>query len=271
MTNPALHPTDFEALRLERRNGVLRVLIDHPEYDTNPMDELLHGEFMRLFHGLRHEREARAVLLTGANATFSEGGPASPDWLLGMQDLAQVAPHARRVRQMIYNLVDLELPVVCAIQGNASASAANIALLCDIIFMADDATISDPHVAIGLTAGDGGSVIWPLAMGIPQAKRYLFTGDPLTAHDAERLGLITQTVRPAELYAVAAAFAERLALGAPLALQYTKHAVNQIIKQAMVSSFDAALSNLLTTARSEDFVEAINAQGEGRAPVFRGV
>jgi enoyl-CoA hydratase/carnithine racemase len=268
----SLDPAAFSALRLERHGRVLRVEVDNPESETNAMDELLHGEFFRLFHALRTEREARAVLLIGAKGKpFSAGGPASPEWLLGMQNLEQVGPHAVSVRQMIYNLLDLELPIVCAIQGEATASAANIALLCDTIFMAENAKLSDPHVVLGLAAGDGGAAIWPLAMGPALAKRYLLTGDPLTAEEAARLGLVTHVVPESDLDREAMAFAQRLADGAPLAIRYTKYAVNQVLKQAMINAFDVSLALILTTARSKDFSEALTAMGEQREPRFEGV
>ena len=76
---------------------------------------------------------------------------------------------------------------------------ASIALLCDVIFMADTATIGDPHVRVGIVAGDGGVAIWPLAVGPARAKQYLLTGDPLTAAEAERIGLVNRVVPAAEL------------------------------------------------------------------------
>jgi enoyl-CoA hydratase len=267
-----LDPSAYSALKFERRDRVLRVEIDNPDSETNAVDERLHHDFFRLFRDLRTERDARAILLIGAQGKpFSTGGPAAPDWLLGMQRLEQLAPHAQSVRQMVYDLVDLELPIVCAIQGEATASAANIALLCDCIFMADTASISDPHVALGLAAGDGGAAIWPLAMGPALAKRYLLTGDRLTAEDAARLGLITHVVSEAELDSEAMAFTQRLANSAPLAIRYTKQSVNQVLKQAMVAAFDVSLASIMNTARSEDFGEALAAMAEGREPRWKGV
>lgn len=268
--NPALDPSNFEALRLSRHDGVLRVQIDNADSDTNAMDRQQHYEIMRLFHELRLEREARAVLLLGSRGVFSAGGPADPNWILGMQNMDQLAPHAIGVRQMIYNLVDLELPIVCAVEGQATASAASIALLCDAIFMAENAEISDPHVLLGLAAGDGGSAIWPLLMGPIMAKRYLLTGDPLTAQDAYRLGVVTSVVPEKDLEPEAMAFAQRLAANPPLAVRYIKQSVNQVIKQAVLNAFDSSLGSIMVTARTQDFVEALSAMIEEREPNFEG-
>ena len=147
---------------------------------------------------------------------------------------------------------------------------ASIALLCDVIFMADTATIGDPHVRVGIVAGDGGAVIWPLAVGPARAKQYLLTGDPLGAAEAERIGLVNRVVPAADLDREAMAFAERLAAGAPLAVRYTKLAVNKLIKDALNVAFDASTALELVTFQSEDHQEALTALREKRAPSFKG-
>jgi enoyl-CoA hydratase len=147
---------------------------------------------------------------------------------------------------------------------------ASIALLCDVIFMASSATIGDPHVRVGIVAGDGGTAIWPLAVGPALAKQYLLTGDPVTAADAERMGLINRAVPDDEVLAAALAFARRLAAGAPLAVRYTKIAVNKLIKDALNVSFDTATALEIVTFQSEDHAEALAALREKRKPVFRG-
>ena len=122
------------------------------------------------------------------------------------------------------------MPIVAALNGPAVGLGASIALLCDVIFMADTASIADPHVRVGIVAGDGGTAIWPLVLGPARAKEFLLTGDKVDAATAERIGLVNHVVPAAELMDAARAFADRLAAGAPLALRYTKLAVNKWIK-----------------------------------------
>jgi len=147
---------------------------------------------------------------------------------------------------------------------------ASIALLCDVIFMADTATIGDPHVRVGIVAGDGGAAIWPLAVGPARAKQYLLTGDPLGAAEAERIGLVNRVVPAADLDREAMVFAERLAAGAPLAVRYTKLSVNKLVKDALNVAFDASTALELVTFQSEDHQEALAALREKRAPSFKG-
>jgi len=117
---------------------------------------------------------------------------------------------------------------------------------------------------------DGGAAIWPLALGPARAKEYLLTGDPLTAAEAERIGLVNHVVPAAELDRQAMAFAARLAAGAPLAVRYTKLAVNKLVKDALNVAFDTSTALELLTFHSEDHREALAALGEKRPPVFKG-
>jgi enoyl-CoA hydratase len=176
----------------------------------------------------------------------------------------------RDAKQLIWDLLDVEVPIVAALNGHAMGLGASIALLCDVIFMADTATIGDPHVRVGIVAGDGGAVIWPLAVGPARAKQYLLTGDPLGAAEAERIGLVNRVVPAADLDREAMAFAERLAAGAPLAVRYTKLAVNKLIKDALNVAFDASTALELVTFQSEDHQEALAALREKRTPSFKG-
>ena len=122
----------------------------------------------------------------------------------------------------------------------------------------------------GRAAGDGGAAIWPLLLGPARAKQYLMTGDPLTANEAERIGLVNRVVPAADLDREAMAFAARLAAGAPLAVQFTKQAVNKLVKDALNIAFDTSLALELVTFRSQDHQEALAALREKRPPNFKG-
>ncbi len=259
---------DFTTLRLERVGHVLRVTIDHPASALNAVDERLHHDLTALFAGLRRETEARAVLLTGRGRAFSAGGDFA--WFPALQEPGRLEALRRDAKQLIWDLLDVEVPIVAALNGHAMGLGASIALLCDVIFMADTATIGDPHVRVGIVAGDGGAAIWPLALGPARAKEYLLTGDPLGAAEAERIGLVNRVVPAAELDQQAMAFATRLAAGAPLAVRYTKHAVNKLVKDALNVAFDTSTALELLTFHSDDHREALAALREKRPPVFKG-
>lgn len=259
---------DFEYLRFERDGHVLVVTIDRPGDDLNRVDERLHHELTALFGRLRRERLARAVLLTGTGRAFSAGGDFA--WFPALQAPGQLDALRLDAKALIWDLLDVALPIVCALGGHAIGLGASIALLCDAVFMADSATIGDPHVRVGIVAGDGGTVAWPLAMGPVRAKRWLLTGDPVSAVQAEALGLVTEAVPDDEVMERALAFAHRLANGAPLAVQGTKAAVNALVKDALGRSFDLATALEIGTFSTQDHREALAALAEKREPRFEG-
>jgi enoyl-CoA hydratase len=260
--------TGYRGLQLERIGDVLKVTIAHPTSELNTVDALMHEDLTRLFRDLKRESVARAVLLIGRGRAFSAGGDFR--WFPTLDDLEKLDHLRRDAKQMIWDLLDVELPIVAALNGPAVGLGASLALLCDVIFMADTATIADPHVRMGIVAGDGGTAIWPLVLGPARAKQFLLTGDPVSAAEALAMGLVNRVVAPAALEAEALAFAQRLAAGAPLAVRYTKQAVNKLVKDALNTAFDTATALEIVTFQSEDHREALAALREKRAPVFKG-
>ena len=259
---------EFTTLHTERIGDVLKVTIAHPTSELNAVDEALHEDLAALFRALRRETQARCVLLTGRGRAFSAGGDFA--WFPKFQDPDTLESVRRDGKQMIWDLLDVEVPIVAAVNGPAIGLGASLALLSDVIFAADTATFADPHVKVGIVAGDGGVAIWPLALGPARAKQYLLTGDPIGAAEAERIGLVNFVVPAAELQDKALAFARRLAAGAPLAVRYTKLAVNKLVKDALNVAFDASTALEVVTFRSEDHQEALAALRDKRPPRFRG-
>ncbi len=259
---------DFSTLQLDRDGDVLRVTIAHPDSPLNAVDERLHADLTALFAGLRRESEARAIVLTGRGRAFSAGGDFN--WFPQLREMRRLEALRRDAKQLIWDLLDVEIPIVAALNGHAMGLGASIALLCDVIVMADTATIGDPHVKVGIVAGDGGVAIWPLAVGPARAKQYLLTGDPVSAVEAERIGLVNKVVPAADLEREAMALARRLAAGAPLAVRYTKLSVNKLIKDALNVAFDTSTALELVTFQSADHQEALAAIREKRPPRFKG-
>lgn len=258
----------FETIRVKRDGPILRCTIDHPRSEINAVDAALHRDLTELFAALRSEQDARAVILTGHGRAFSAGGDFG--WFPALQEPGALEHLRRDGKRMIDDLLDCELPIVCALNGHAMGLGASIALLCDIIVMARGARVGDPHVKVGIVAGDGGAVIWPLLVGPARAKRYLLTGDSVEAEEAERIGLVNEVVEPDALDERATALATQLSAGAPLAIRYTKLAVNKLIKDALNVAFDASTALELVTFQSDDHREALDAIREKREPNFRG-
>ncbi len=247
---------------------ILVVTLDHPTSAVNAVDSVLHDEFRRLFGRLRDERDLRAIILRAEGDAFSAGGDFS--WfptLRSTEALTELRAHARR---MIWDLLDVDVPIIASVGGAAMGLGASIALLCDVIVCAEDAVLGDPHVRAGLVAGDGGAVIWPMAVGPAIAKEHLLTGRPLGAAEAERRGLVNRVVGRADVDDTALGIAREIAANPPLAVRYTKAAVNKGIRARMEVVFDFATALELETFRSDDHAEAVSTFVERRSPTFRG-
>jgi enoyl-CoA hydratase len=175
----------------------------------------------------------------------------------------------RRAKRIVYAILDLEKPLVCKLNGHAVGLGATVALLCDVIFASDTAKIGDPHVSVGLVAGDGGAFIWPQRIGYARAKEYLLTGELVPATKAEQIGLINQCLPAKELDAAVDAFCQRLLDGATNAIRWTKVTINLELKRIAHAVMDAGIAYEAVTVRSVDHQEAVEALQNKRLPVFK--
>jgi len=176
-------------------------------------------------------------------------------------------PEARRI---VFRMLECDKPIIARVNGHAVGLGATIAVLCDIIIAADHAKIGDPHVNAGLVAGDGGALIWPQLIGFARAKEYLFTGDLMTAAEAERIGLINHVVPADQLDEKVYELARRLAGGAMRSIRWTKQAINIPLRQLAHSMMDLSLSLETQSNLSKDHQEAVWAFAQKRRPNFTG-
>jgi enoyl-CoA hydratase len=209
------------------------------------------------------------VVLSGAGRAFSAGGDLDRSLEI-CADTALIKEEFDLARRFIFTLLDVEQPIVCRLNGDAIGLGATLALYCDLIIAADTARIGDPHVRVGLVAGDGGAVIWPVLIGYARAKQYLLSGDMVSAQEAQRIGLINFCVAADALDATVEKWAKRFAAGARNAIQWTKATINIGLKEQAAKVLDAGLGYEALSLRSEDHWEAIRAFREKRKPIFTG-
>jgi len=223
----------YERIKIDRRDHILTLTLNRPE-TRNAIDGRMHNELATIFYDVQLDEQADVIVITGAGSAFSAGGDIN--WLASLRQ-ASSAGHLGSVdvKKIVFGLLDLEKPIIARIPGPCLGLGATIALLCDVIYAAESASIGDPHVRVGLAAGDGGAVIWPQLVGYARAKEYLLTGDMLSAHEAERIGLINHAVPDEELDRHVYDLAERLANGATKAIRWTKTVVNIGLKQLAIA------------------------------------
>jgi enoyl-CoA hydratase len=171
-------------------------------------------------------------------------------------------------RKIIVDFLEVEQPIIAAVNGPATGLGATLALFSDVIFASEGARIGDPHVRIGVVAGDGGAIIWPWLVGAARAKEFLMTGDLLTAEEAHRIWLINHVVPADQLLARALALADRLANGPTQAIRGTKVSVNKILRETVNLVLDTSLALELCFRRR--ITRTIGAFLEKRKPKFAG-
>lgn len=257
----------YKTLRFDYEGRRLTVTIDNGP--VNAVDHDLHEELSRVFSDLQKDPDCDLVVLTGQGRAFCAGG--DMDWFQEMIDnpsmFRDLGVDAKRI---VFDLLELEKPIICRMNGAAAGLGASIALMCDIIVADDKAVIGDPHVKVGLVAGDGGAVIWPQLIGFARAKELLLTGDMVPAPKAEAMGLINYAVPTDQLDAKVNEIAQKI-LGNPRwAVRWTKNATNLTLKQIAHGVMDAAIAYETVTNATQDRQEAVTAFVEKRKPLYSG-
>jgi enoyl-CoA hydratase len=263
---------EYRDLRIEVDNKLATVTLNRPEA-RNAINQRLIRELRTIWDDLGDDPAVNAVLLMGAGDRFSVGGDVK-----AMSDrpggdvLEEGEVHDPMIsRRLVNRLLELDKPIVCAINGDCIGLAATIALLCDVTVIADDARIGDSHVnKVGLVAGDGGTVIWPLLIGVSKAKEYLMRGTLLKGPEAERIGLVNHVQPKAEVLPFARRIAQELADGPIWATRWTKLSINQIIKDRVNRLMEASMALEQVTFELADHREATRAFKEKRKPRFGG-
>jgi len=257
----------YERIKIARDGRILTLTLSNPQ-KLNAVDGRMHRELAEIFYAVQEDADVDIVVLTGEGAAFSAGGDI--DWMRRSAEGEETGPSSNEGKKIVFGLLDLEKPIIAKVRGPAIGLGCTIALFCDVIFAAESARFADPHVKVGVVAGDGGAVIWPQLVGYARAKEYLMTGDPLTAKEAERIGLINHVVPDAELDARVDAFAQKLAGGAPQAIKYTKVSVNLGLKALAHTILDASMAYEMVTFKTKDHVEAVASFLGKRKPKFTG-
>ena len=259
---------EYQHLLFERReDGVLLITINRPEV-RNATNARLHWELGQVWKDVGEDRQTRVALITGAAAgkAFCAGGD---NTLIEATagDYAKVAALWQEANDIVYNMINLDKPIVSAINGPALGGGLAVALMADIPVAAESARIIDPHVRLGVAAGDHAVIIWPLLCGMAKAKYYLLTADGMDGKEAERIGLVSLCVPADQLIDRAMGIARQLGRGPQHALRWTKRSLNNWLRIA-APAFDTSLALEMLGFFSGDLREGIRAIIEKRAANF---
>ena len=221
--------------------GPVRLIeLNRPE-QRNAASEALHTALAGVWDHVAADDDVRAVVLTGRGRAFSAGGDFRVMTRV-QRDEAFREQNIDEARRIITGMVRCPVPVITAVNGPAVGLGCSLALLSDMVLMAEGAYLADPHVQVGLVAGDGGAMVLPLIVGLARARELLFLGERVSGEEAVRLGLANRVVPRDQLLAEAMDLARRLAALPATALRGTKRAVNLHLEQAMATVMETALA-----------------------------
>jgi enoyl-CoA hydratase len=257
----------FENLLVEREAAVAIVTLNRPRV-LNALNAQTLDELRRAMLALKHDETVRAVVLTGAGEKAFVAGA-------DINELAVMTPdggreHALRGQHVFDVIEHLGKPVIAAINGFALGGGCELAMACTLRFAATTARLGQPEINLGLIPGYAGTQRLARLVGKGRAFEILLAGDPITADEAFRIGLVNRVVPPADLLAEAKRAAASLAGKAPVALRYILEAVNQGLDMpfARAQVFEATLFGLV--ASTEDMREGTRAFLEKRKAEFKG-
>lgn len=266
----------YDDILYDVENGIATLTFNRPA-QRNSMGGRLIEETLDALERAGRERAVRVVIVTGAgDRAFCSGGDLGQ---LGDGSGASAGPAPtpydrraglQRLQRLIFALRSLEKPVLAAVNGAAVGGGCDVALACDLRIASEHARFGEVFARIGLFPGTGGTYLLPRVVGVAKALELIWTGDLVDAQEAERIGLVSRVVPPAELLSATRALAARLAEGPPLALALAKAAVYRGLDLDLTAALDYAATAESITLSSDDHREGVRAFREKRKPSFRG-
>jgi enoyl-CoA hydratase len=257
---------EYQHLLFERRDdGILLITINRPDV-LNATNNRLHWELSRVWKDIDEDADTRVIVVTGKGRAFSAGGDLEMiDRMKG--SATNIGQAWREAGDIVYNMVNLDKPIVSAINGVAVGAGLAVALMADISIAAENMRITDGHIRLGVAAGDHSVIIWPLLCGMARAKYYLLTADFIDGKEAERIGLVSLCVPAEKLMDKAFEVAGKLARGPQQAVRFTKRALNNWLRM-FGPAFDASLAMEMLGFFGDDLAEGVAALKERRTPAF---
>lgn len=262
--------TGLETLLVTHENGLATVTLNRPQA-MNTINEIMAREIRQTMETLGSDERVRAVLLRATGRAFCAGADLSEHWHHDAGRLAfWVKDFVAAMDNVYLSILNMEKPVVCAVNGVAAGGGFALALACDIVIASDVARFSAVFARRGLAPEVGVSYLLPRVVGLLKAKELIFTADMIDAKEAERIGLVNKVTSADKLDEEALAMAKRLASGATKAIGLSKTVIHRGLGMDLATSMEWESWGQALCVQTEDFVEGMTAFLEKRQPNFKG-
>ena len=262
-----LKPNSF--LFEKNEDGVATITLNRPER-LNALTFEVYRELSDRFAALAHEKDVRVVVITGAGRGFCSGGDVHD--IIGElfnRDIEGLLDFTRMTCELVRNIRALPKPVIASLNGTTAGAGACIALASDIRIASEDAKIAFLFVKVGLSGADmGAAYLLPRVVGLAKATELLYTGDFVSAAEAERIGLFNRVVPAAELGSTTSLLARKLAKGPAFALAKTKEMLNREMHMNLDAALESEAQAQAICMQHPDYREAYEAFVAKREPKF---
>jgi len=258
----------YDHIILEKKDRIAKITINRPDA-LNALHPDTHRQLQDALLKLDADTEVRVIVITGTGRAFSTGADLKHiSTLIGKPQ--QIVAYGQMFHDTTHLIEHISKVVIAMINGLCLAGGIEVMEACDLAYASEDARIGDQHAAFGLVPTGGGSQRLPRLIGMRKAKELLFTGDWLTAKEAEEIGLINKAVPADKLEETVMAMAHKLTERSPMASKFIKYSVNRGIQVDLYTGIELEKSASAAHFSTEDSTEGIKAFMEKRKPVFPG-
>ena len=263
-------PVSHQFIVVEIGAGVMTITLNRPEV-LNSFNGQMARELRGALDDARADETVRAVLLTGAGRAFCAGQDLSD---VPLSDAGTALDLAATVRATYNPLIKairkLELPVVCAVNGVAAGAGANLAIACDIVIAAENASFIQSFAKVGLIPDSGGTFFLPRIVGLPRASALMMTAEKIDARRAYEMGIVYRVCPADTLQQDAMTLATELAAMPTRGLGLTKRALNGSLSNDLDAQLELEADLQGEAGTTRDFVEGVKSFLEKRRPNFTG-
>jgi enoyl-CoA hydratase/carnithine racemase len=260
-------------LLYEQQGHIVTLTMNEPERRNPLTGNSAVPEFLAAFERIQADNNVRAVILTGAGPSFSSGGNIKD---MERQSSGQVSAMQIRqeyragIQKLPLALLNLEVPVIAAVNGHAIGAGLDLACMCDIRIASTQAKFAESFVKVGIVPGDGGAWLLPRIIGLSRAAELSFTGQMIDAALAAEWNLVSRVVPPEKLLLTAQELAQRIAANPPHAVRLTKRLMRESMHTRLDTLLEMAAAFQAMSHQTADHREAVAAFLEKREPVFKG-